>query len=239
MTLSGFWFHYKIHFIKFTVSKNTVFFPSELFKKNHNHNGLYPKFKFSPNHVFPALPLQVSSGPLASETKSSPDLGLDSRPQVHRVARMTPLWRILNSKPFGAYCQNNYECSTGICRYVYSDIWIILMNTLRQFSLISLFIFPQGGTLFGHPTLTVWCCKILNQSPTNPHRVLGTTSSRCHQILIASPSNLTGLSSNHHNQILISFSSKPHVLLKSFAHQDSVTSSSHPHQITTDHNQRI
>ncbi|XP_008318762.1 liver-expressed antimicrobial peptide 2 [Cynoglossus semilaevis] len=59
---------------------------------------------------------QVSSGPLASETKSSPDLGLDSRPQVHRVARMTPLWRILNSKPFGAYCQNNYECSTGICR---------------------------------------------------------------------------------------------------------------------------
>ncbi|XP_037336077.2 liver-expressed antimicrobial peptide 2 [Pungitius pungitius] len=33
-----------------------------------------------------------------------------------RVARMTPLWRIMNSKPLGAYCQNNYECSTGLCR---------------------------------------------------------------------------------------------------------------------------
>lgn len=29
---------------------------------------------------------------------------------------MSPLWRIMNSKPFGAYCQNNYECSTGLCR---------------------------------------------------------------------------------------------------------------------------
>ncbi|XP_061769471.1 liver-expressed antimicrobial peptide 2 [Nerophis ophidion] len=33
-----------------------------------------------------------------------------------RLARMSPLWRIMNSKPFGAYCQNNYECSTGLCR---------------------------------------------------------------------------------------------------------------------------
>uniref|UniRef100_G3Q4I6 Liver-expressed antimicrobial peptide 2 n=1 Tax=Gasterosteus aculeatus TaxID=69293 RepID=G3Q4I6_GASAC len=37
-------------------------------------------------------------------------------PVPRRVARMTPLWRIMNSKPLGAYCQNNYECSTGLCR---------------------------------------------------------------------------------------------------------------------------
>ncbi|XP_061664547.1 liver-expressed antimicrobial peptide 2-like [Syngnathoides biaculeatus] len=33
-----------------------------------------------------------------------------------RLARMSPLWRIMNSKPFGAFCQNNYECATGLCR---------------------------------------------------------------------------------------------------------------------------
>ncbi|KAM8881257.1 liver-expressed antimicrobial peptide 2 [Synchiropus picturatus] len=38
---------------------------------------------------------------------------------LRRTARMTPLWRIMNSKPYGAYCQNNYECSTGICRAGY------------------------------------------------------------------------------------------------------------------------
>nr|XP_061810997.1 liver-expressed antimicrobial peptide 2-like [Nerophis lumbriciformis] len=37
-------------------------------------------------------------------------------PEHKRVARMSPLWRIMNSKPFGAFCQNNYECSTGVCR---------------------------------------------------------------------------------------------------------------------------
>lgn len=35
---------------------------------------------------------------------------------LKRTARMTPLWRIMGTKPHGAYCQNNYECSTGICR---------------------------------------------------------------------------------------------------------------------------
>ncbi|KPP62747.1 hypothetical protein Z043_119048, partial [Scleropages formosus] len=35
---------------------------------------------------------------------------------LRRIARMTPLWRIMGSKPHGAYCQDNYECSTGICR---------------------------------------------------------------------------------------------------------------------------
>uniref|UniRef100_A0A673AZL7 Liver-expressed antimicrobial peptide 2 n=1 Tax=Sphaeramia orbicularis TaxID=375764 RepID=A0A673AZL7_9TELE len=60
---------------------------------------------------------QVCTGPVVSLGQSS-----DPEPQVpHRVhtprrtARMTPLWRIMNSKPFGAYCQNHYECSTGLC----------------------------------------------------------------------------------------------------------------------------
>ncbi|XP_037118693.1 liver-expressed antimicrobial peptide 2 [Syngnathus acus] len=52
---------------------------------------------------------QVCSGPLASPVQSPYS--------AHkRLARMSPLWRIMNSKPFGAFCQNNYECSTGLCR---------------------------------------------------------------------------------------------------------------------------
>ncbi|KAJ8348485.1 hypothetical protein SKAU_G00270740 [Synaphobranchus kaupii] len=35
---------------------------------------------------------------------------------LKRVARMSPLWRIIGSKPHGAYCQDHYECSTQICR---------------------------------------------------------------------------------------------------------------------------
>ncbi|KAJ8416763.1 hypothetical protein AAFF_G00326410 [Aldrovandia affinis] len=35
---------------------------------------------------------------------------------LRRITRMTPLWRIMGTKPHGAYCKNNYECSTGICR---------------------------------------------------------------------------------------------------------------------------
>ncbi|XP_044198358.1 liver-expressed antimicrobial peptide 2 [Thunnus albacares] len=68
------------------------------------------------------LAQQVCAGPLASRVQSSSDRSADSRGEhtvVHtlrRIARMTPLWRIMNSKPFGAYCRNNYECSTGLCR---------------------------------------------------------------------------------------------------------------------------
>ncbi|XP_019726639.1 liver-expressed antimicrobial peptide 2 [Hippocampus comes] len=55
------------------------------------------------------LSQQVCSGPLASPVQSPYS--------AHkRIARMSPLWRIMNSKPFGAFCQNNYECSTGLCR---------------------------------------------------------------------------------------------------------------------------
>ncbi|XP_042368110.1 liver-expressed antimicrobial peptide 2 [Plectropomus leopardus] len=63
------------------------------------------------------LSQQVCAGPLIPQEQSSSDQKADS--SVHtlrRIARMTPLWRIMNSKPIGAYCQNNYECSTGFCR---------------------------------------------------------------------------------------------------------------------------
>ncbi|XP_054457277.1 liver-expressed antimicrobial peptide 2 [Anoplopoma fimbria] len=60
---------------------------------------------------------QVCAGPLVPQVQSSSDQKVDSNfPTLRRTARMTPLWRIMNSKPFGAYCQNNYECATGLCR---------------------------------------------------------------------------------------------------------------------------
>ncbi|XP_045921549.1 liver-expressed antimicrobial peptide 2 [Micropterus dolomieu] len=68
--------------------------------------------------VLLVLAQQVCAGPLVQQLQSNSDQKADSS-RVHtlkRIARMTPLWRIMNSKPFGAYCQNNYECSTGLCR---------------------------------------------------------------------------------------------------------------------------
>ncbi|XP_026155188.1 liver-expressed antimicrobial peptide 2 [Mastacembelus armatus] len=64
------------------------------------------------------LAQEVHAGPLTSDVQSSSDQGADSRGEhtLRRIARMTPLWRIISSKPLGAYCQNNYECSTGICK---------------------------------------------------------------------------------------------------------------------------
>ncbi|XP_029382438.1 liver-expressed antimicrobial peptide 2 [Echeneis naucrates] len=56
---------------------------------------------------------QVCAAPLDSQVQPSGGRGVQA---LRRTARMTPLWRIMNSKPFGAYCQNNYECSTGLCR---------------------------------------------------------------------------------------------------------------------------
>ncbi|KAM3589980.1 uncharacterized protein V6R79_001030 [Siganus canaliculatus] len=68
--------------------------------------------------VLLVLVQQVCSGPLVPQVQSRPDQGSDPSGvrALRRIARMTPLWRIMNSKPFGAYCQNNYECSTGFCR---------------------------------------------------------------------------------------------------------------------------
>uniref|UniRef100_A0A8D3BP50 Liver-expressed antimicrobial peptide 2 n=1 Tax=Scophthalmus maximus TaxID=52904 RepID=A0A8D3BP50_SCOMX len=76
-------------------------------------------------HVPCAVPVgvhQVCAGPLAPRAASGSDQSPDSRGEAggvrapRRVARMTPLWRTMNSKPLGAYCQSNYECSTGLCR---------------------------------------------------------------------------------------------------------------------------
>ncbi|XP_059211260.1 liver-expressed antimicrobial peptide 2 [Centropristis striata] len=61
------------------------------------------------------LTQQVCAAPLVQQVNSE----VKADTSVHtarRIARMTPLWRIMNSKPLGAYCQNNYECSTGLCR---------------------------------------------------------------------------------------------------------------------------
>ncbi|CAM5139773.1 unnamed protein product [Eretmochelys imbricata] len=44
--------------------------------------------------------------------KSGPDGG----PAHHRAVRMTPFWRMVGSKPLGAYCRHGLECSTKMCR---------------------------------------------------------------------------------------------------------------------------
>lgn len=67
------------------------------------------------SHAWALVFQQVCAGPLARYSPVRvPDV---NRAQAQRrFARMSPLWRIMNSKPLGAYCQNNYECSTGLCR---------------------------------------------------------------------------------------------------------------------------
>ncbi|XP_062311664.1 liver-expressed antimicrobial peptide 2 [Osmerus eperlanus] len=58
---------------------------------------------------------QISCGPVPSRIdQSGPEDGAVGI--LKRTARMTPLWRVMGSKPYGAYCQNHVECSTGICK---------------------------------------------------------------------------------------------------------------------------
>ncbi|KAG7321425.1 hypothetical protein KOW79_015840 [Hemibagrus wyckioides] len=59
---------------------------------------------FSMNQTSSAPTLTSTSGIKRSDTV------------LNRKARMTPLWRILASKPHGAYCHDHMECSTGLCR---------------------------------------------------------------------------------------------------------------------------
>ncbi|XP_017295732.1 liver-expressed antimicrobial peptide 2 [Kryptolebias marmoratus] len=59
-----------------------------------------------------SLVLQVQ----ASSVQSADSLEEHTVHTLRRIARMTPLWRIMSSKPSGAFCQNNFECSTGLCR---------------------------------------------------------------------------------------------------------------------------
>ncbi|KAK3546424.1 hypothetical protein QTP70_026393 [Hemibagrus guttatus] len=65
--------------------------------------------------VLMVLTQQVASSPVpVMEAASGSVQGVQR--SLKRMIRMTPLWRIVGTKPYGAYCQNNYECSTGICR---------------------------------------------------------------------------------------------------------------------------
>ncbi|CAN9509437.1 unnamed protein product [Ophioblennius macclurei] len=72
--------------------------------------------------LFLMLIQQAHAGPVVQRVRpisGFDDANVKGEHAVHalrRIARMTPLWRVMNSKPLGAYCQNNYECSTGLCR---------------------------------------------------------------------------------------------------------------------------
>ncbi|KAL0969969.1 hypothetical protein UPYG_G00235400 [Umbra pygmaea] len=68
--------------------------------------------------VFLVLLQQVSASPSSSVDVQPISIRIRKEGQriLKRIARMTPLWRIMGTKPHGAYCHNNYECSTGICR---------------------------------------------------------------------------------------------------------------------------
>ncbi|KTF92965.1 hypothetical protein cypCar_00018803 [Cyprinus carpio] len=65
--------------------------------------------------LFLVLVQQVTCNPVPKSDTPSTSVEKVER-SLKRTARMTPLWRIMGTKPHGAYCQNNYECSTGICR---------------------------------------------------------------------------------------------------------------------------
>ncbi|XP_052009262.1 liver-expressed antimicrobial peptide 2 [Xyrauchen texanus] len=65
--------------------------------------------------VFLVLVQQVTCSPVPQVDTPSNSVQEVQR-LLKRTARMTPLWRIMGTKPHGAYCQNNYECSTGMCR---------------------------------------------------------------------------------------------------------------------------
>ncbi|XP_067405886.1 liver-expressed antimicrobial peptide 2 [Emydura macquarii macquarii] len=70
---------------------------------------------------------QGTSGPTGSRmlfgvmaSQGSPPTVLRSGPAggpaLRRAARMTPFWRMVGSKPLGAYCRHGLECSTKMCR---------------------------------------------------------------------------------------------------------------------------
>ncbi|XP_052444476.1 liver-expressed antimicrobial peptide 2-like [Carassius gibelio] len=56
---------------------------------------------------------QVSTLPVVTPEVQS---DLRSSHVLHRKIRMSPLWRIMGFKPYGAYCHDNIECTTGLCR---------------------------------------------------------------------------------------------------------------------------
>ncbi|XP_043100468.1 liver-expressed antimicrobial peptide 2 [Puntigrus tetrazona] len=79
--------------------------------QGHNHRGALLAWCL----VFLVFVQQVHCNPVPkSDTPSAS--AQEGQRSPKRTARMTPLWRIMGTKPHGAYCQNNHECSTGICR---------------------------------------------------------------------------------------------------------------------------
>ncbi|TRY75995.1 hypothetical protein DNTS_027789 [Danionella cerebrum] len=59
------------------------------------------------------LMYQISAVPVVTpEVRSD----LQKSQVLNRKIRMSPLWRIMGFKPFGAYCHDNFECTTGLCR---------------------------------------------------------------------------------------------------------------------------
>ncbi|KAI2651235.1 Liver-expressed antimicrobial peptide 2 [Labeo rohita] len=56
---------------------------------------------------------EVSAVPIGTPEVQS---DLQSSHILHRKIRMSPLWRIMGFKPYGAYCHDNIECTTGLCR---------------------------------------------------------------------------------------------------------------------------
>ncbi|XP_056607645.1 liver-expressed antimicrobial peptide 2 [Triplophysa dalaica] len=66
--------------------------------------------------VLLVLVQQVLCSPVPDKTDKPATSEKDVQRSLKRTARMTPLWRIMGTKPHAAYCQNNFECSTGMCR---------------------------------------------------------------------------------------------------------------------------
>uniref|UniRef100_A0A8C8SVE5 Liver-expressed antimicrobial peptide 2 n=1 Tax=Pelusios castaneus TaxID=367368 RepID=A0A8C8SVE5_9SAUR len=68
------------------------------------------------------VPLPTASylhGVMASQGSSPLSVlgsGPAGGPMLRRTARMTPFWRMVGSKPLGAYCRHGLECSTTMCR---------------------------------------------------------------------------------------------------------------------------
>nr|QQG62635.1 LEAP-2 precursor [Chanodichthys ilishaeformis] len=66
--------------------------------------------------VFLVIVQQVTCNPVPwSDTPSAEIVSVQT--ELKRSARMTPLWRIMLLFKPHALCQNNYACSTGLCRY--------------------------------------------------------------------------------------------------------------------------
>ncbi|KAG9490737.1 liver-expressed antimicrobial peptide 2 [Eleutherodactylus coqui] len=52
------------------------------------------------------LVLQVEAAPLHNDCPKT----------AVRAKRMTPFWRTMAMRPVGAYCRDDIECFTGLCR---------------------------------------------------------------------------------------------------------------------------